>query len=263
MKKTTIFKVLGLLLLIIVASCSKEELIVNSPEGQSNLKSAVIPTNDELLPTVGCNEITFQLVAGKDVITPAGTVNFSLDGDWLNVCFSTVGTGWILDEVHFFIGLLEDVPVNAQNIPNPGHFPYSATGINSDSYCYDPIPSSVIPDCADEPVILVHAVVINPNAMQEETAWAYGCNTFADAPFNSKRWGYWDNCSCFECDEPETKYLTFKSIYLPEGAKSTTWPCLDYNYGIKPFSGGQWCASLGLVVPVDGAIYDLYSWEGL
>ncbi len=217
MKKTTIFKILGLLLLIIVASCSKEEFTFDSPDGQGNLKSSVMQTNNDLLPVVGCNEITYQLIAGQNLTSPAGTVSFKIEDGFLNVCFNT-NPGWVLQEVHFYIGLLEGVPVNSQNIPNPGHFPYSATGLNTETYCYPAIPASVIPPCEEHPVILVHAVVYNPTAMRGETAWGYGCKTFANAPFNSTRWGYWDDCSCFEfCEEPETKYLTIKTFYNNAG----------------------------------------------
>jgi len=249
MKKTTIFKVLGLLLLIIVASCSKEESIMDSPDGQSNLKSALTPTNDALLPITGCNEITFKLVAGKDVINPAGTVNFTWDDDYLYVCFNT-NSPWILDEVHFFVGLKEDVPLNSQGTPVPGHFPFYATGINAESYCYDPIPRSDIPDC---PVILIHAVVVNPIALNNETAWAYGCKTFKDG-FQTNRWGYFHDCYCFEdCEEPENKYLTFKSL-LKNSSGQDFYTFLtdgDMNYS------GSWCSDLGTVEPVDGAIYNL------
>ena len=251
MKKTTIFKVLGLLLLIIVASCSKEEF--DSSNGKSNLKSfkaAAVQTD--------CQDFSFQLIGGRDI--EVGMVNFSWDESktYLSVCFDAE-PGWIIQEVHFYIGTLEGIPDNPQGVPVPGHFPYSATGINASSYCYPDIAFADLekPDC---PVILVHVVVVNGD--RNETAWALGCKTFQDA-LGIKRWGFLDDCHCFgDCED----LLTFKSVYYPEGADGTNWTCLDFtNAGsLRPFPGSAgWCSSLGLVEPEDGALYYLYSYEGL
>ncbi len=233
MKKTTIFKVLGLLLLIIVASCSKEEF--DSSNGKSNLKTLVTTPTD-------CQDFSLQLIAGQNI--NVGMVSFTWDENKPTICFNTEN-GWMIQEVHFYIGDFANVPRNPQGVPVPGHFPYYATGLNTSSYCYPrEISLQNVPDC---PVILVHVVVIN--GLRNETAWAQGCKSFQEA-FGIKRWGYLDDCHCF-CKN----YLTLKAFYHPAGANSTTWTCL--SYGTHLFSGVEWCSNLGLVEPVDGVSYPL------
>lgn len=235
--KKQLFILVGLIILII-ASCSKEEseeLIVDSPKVQSNLKSLEVLT----LPDF-CNDspTVFELIAGQTM--DVGSVTIGNDEENLYITYETVD-GWMLDEIHLFIGDLSDVPVNKQNTPVPGHFPYKAEDINATSFTLE-IPLADIDSCF---VVLSHAAVVKDD--KDETAWGWDgdeFNNFEDA-FGITRWGYFGEYCKVECEESDPMYLTIKSFFK-DSTLTNYYTYLTSDELLSPYSSG-WCPNLGLL----------------
>jgi hypothetical protein len=191
--KNKLILLAGFILFLLISSC---EIIVDTPD-QSNLKS-----DEVIMPLNTCNTfeeafdisrwgffgdyciddgpVVFSLIAGQHIV--AGSVTLDNDADNLYVTYETTD-GWMLQEVHLFVGALADVPTNKQNIPVPGKFPYKDDEINSTSQMYV-IPLDGLSDCVS---VFAHAVVMKDG--QDETAWGADC----------------------------VKYLTFKSFTVQDG----------------------------------------------
>ena len=117
-----------------------------------------------------------QLYAGQNI--PVGEVNVWNDGTNLYVQFITEG-GWQLVETNLAVATsLEGIPQTGSGNPKVGKFPYKD----------DPDGTYEIPlawSAGTRLYIAAHAVVYNPCLDQEETAWAFYCNTWA---FPGRNW---------------------------------------------------------------------------
>ncbi len=242
MRKLRFIYLIGIFLFVI-SSCDKmDELIVDTPESSTNLKSFA-----------GCNDSPeiFELIAGKN--HNVGKVTVDNDQENLYVTYETVDD-WLIGEVHIYVGLEADVPLNKKGTPVPGHFPYSDEELNLSAYTYV-IPLSYLEglECF---AVIAHAVVFKEEMIEgemietdEETAWGCGDKNFKET-FGTTRWGCFGDYCLVDCIEEE-KYLTFK-----------TWTPNFERFGIlmdgeKLFTS-EWCWNLGIVIPEDGDSYDIF-----
>ena len=95
-----------------VSSLNEAEVLSDVMEGSqtSNFKC--------LGPQDVCGEYKFYpLIAGKKYY--AGAIMVYNDSENLYINF----WGWWLKETHLYVGTVENIPVNKQNIPVPGQFP--------------------------------------------------------------------------------------------------------------------------------------------
>lgn len=168
MKTKLGIKGLGILIVlfygIFVSSCTKEEPL-KAPESENyTLKSAADPQPDDMV----CD-----LIAGQTI--NVGQVVYSHVGNNLLVEYITTG-GWILSEVHFYVGNMEDFKGTCMNKKaiQIGKFPYSATDLNDPTHSFTFQLAGITPD-ADGFMVVAHAVVKKVNedgTIQEETAFA-------------------------------------------------------------------------------------------
>ena len=184
--KKTLFILAGLAFLAF-SSCTEDVEVIPDTSNRSNLKSLEVG-----IPADVCNETGFTLIAGQHM--NVGSVTVANDGENLYVNYETDGV-WMIQEIHFYIGALGDVPTNKKGVPVPGHFPYNMEGLNVTSLTFS-IPLSEIElgdGCPLDPLhVLAHAVVEKVNDdgnVQNETAWGDGgCNfedTFGTKPHPS------------------------------------------------------------------------------
>ena len=75
--------------------------------------------------------------------------------------------GWVLTEVHLYVGPLSDLPMNKKAV-QIGHFPYSEENLGGAETWSVSVPLPDGNDC----IIAAHAVVYNEELGMEETAWA-------------------------------------------------------------------------------------------
>lgn len=147
---------------MMVSSCTKEVAIDPESEQSSelSLKSVNIPAKDDVV----CN-----LIAGQSI--DVGKVVYSHIGDQLLVEYVTTGE-WILSEVHFYIGNMDDFKLTCMNKKGMqiGHFPYSISNLNSSTSSFSILLSDIVDPDPDGYLVIAHAVV--RNGKQEETAFA-------------------------------------------------------------------------------------------
>lgn len=133
---------------------------------------------------VGCQFAvdTFDIFAGQTI--PVGNLLVTNDEDSVYVTYQFTGD-WFIGGIHLYVGDLAGLPVNNQNTPVPGQFPYN--------YSYNPMVQSItiavplagLPACY---VIAAHAEahrIVDGTELQSETAWSFG-DPFA----GTSRWGW-------------------------------------------------------------------------
>ncbi|MBW8331881.1 MAG: hypothetical protein K0M40_07665 [Prolixibacteraceae bacterium] len=167
---------------IFISSCSKE-VTTDISESDLTLKSATIPQ---------AGDMVCDLIAGQTI--DVGKVVYSHDGNQFLVEFVTTG-GWILSEVHFYVGTLDEFQKTCmnKNAIQIGKFPYSAVDLNSTTHSLDPI-TLAIPAPEGGYMVVAHAVVKKVNedgTIQEETAFAkctYPLLITVKVTFESNKW---------------------------------------------------------------------------
>ncbi|MDP3914541.1 MAG: hypothetical protein Q8R96_12485 [Bacteroidota bacterium] len=166
MKTNLSFNKLGLVMVLFfstfIFSCTKE-MPVDGPESDLTLKSVAIPQPDDMV----CD-----LIAGQTI--NVGQVVYSHVGTNLLVEYVTTG-GWILSEVHFYIGNMANFMATCMNKDaiQIGKFPYSASNLNGTTHSFSvPLP---IPAPDGGYMVVAHAVVkkvADGLVVQKETAFA-------------------------------------------------------------------------------------------
>ena len=111
------------------------------------------------------------------------------------VSYTTTG-GWVLDEVHLYVGTYDEIPMSAGN-PQIGLFPYSDNTNGATTWSYTvPIPNET-DDCF---AIAAHAAVSllgnGGNVIQSETAWSDG------DPTNGSSWAMISEYCLCDTSEP-------------------------------------------------------------
>lgn len=129
------------------------------------------------------DEVLFDIYAGQNILV--GDLIVINDADSIYVTYN-LDSCWELSETQLFVGDLDDLPVNGQNVPIPGQFPYKDTHTGQLSSFSYAIPLAGLDSCF---VIAAHSTVNNycnfPNGGGEETGWSFG------DPFpNTNRWGW-------------------------------------------------------------------------
>ena len=207
--KTKILSELLSLLLIILASCSREVLnesltisgnplvtpvsldynmhIIKNYEFE-DLKKLTSARDDELISEIpagfgDCTRMVLEMTAGNYI--DAGDITVSDDKDYFYIIYATKG-GWTIDEIHLYLGIKENIPLNGSNVPFTGQFPIKETfPAGAEMVVFRIIKSNVTTDC---PVILANATV-SRSGQSGITAWGHGNKTFAGY-FDTKRWGF-------------------------------------------------------------------------
>jgi len=214
---------------VFLYSCTKED---NNDLADLNgaKKSLQIGT----FPDQFCNPEPKELclIAGQTI--NSGTVTMVNDEDNLYIKFATSGD-ILLKEVHVWIGDdLGNAPVNKQNTPVPGQFPYKMEKIDKSSVTLI-IPLTEVPD--DCFYILAHAALSNG-----ETAWGAVCDaemrwTFAEF-FDTNRWGFLAEYCPASCD-----IIALKLRYIdPADGKEKS----GIMSGADGFFKSDWCKLLGV-----------------
>jgi hypothetical protein len=183
-----------------VTSGTKSE-ISGVPE-LSVAKNGVAQT--ELMGRVFCSQESFDLIAGQTI--PAGIVIISNDQNNLLVTYQAEN-GWKIKEVHLYAGTMEDLPVNPQNIPVPGHFPINESFNPLVEQVTYEIPLQDLGECF---IVAAHAVVVKD--CREETAWGKGTLSF-ESELGIKRWG-WLISTCQQKCEGEELVIALKSYVV-------------------------------------------------
>lgn len=189
MKQKLNLKKLGIFIIlfmgIFISSCTKEDTFV-VPEtnlgSSENLKVATVPN------------MICDLIAGQNI--NVGQVMYSYDGGYLYVTYKTTSS-WMITEVHLFIGTQANFILNctSRKAVQIGHFPYSASNLNTSQYDFDPIAinASLHPKGIK---IVAHAIVKNES--QTETAFA-NCSNFK--PLIAVKSGFSSNLPPYACSE--------------------------------------------------------------
>ena len=225
MKRKEGFKVLGMIMVLffgtIILSCNKQE-IADIPDSNFSLKNGAIL--DEVC----------ELTAGQTI--NAGNVVYSRVNGNLMVTYIP-SNGWLLREVHLFVGCMDDFPINARSgAIKVGLFPYGDDDLSdADKWESDPIQ---LPDDCDDCIIAAHAVVYNESLGKEETAWA-NC-TFKPVIALKARFNV----------HPEGK--TYWTYGVTDGLSFVD-ECKDGN------ATGWWCDYLGYNPYVKDDVYQLQS----
>lgn len=148
----------------------------------SNWAMAVDYCTQECNPCVYVPHTT-TLFGGQTI--PVGTLTITNDADSLYVTYQLTGE-WYVKEVHLYVGPLNQMPVNSQNVPVPGQFPIKEAWphwIQTKTYAFS---LNGLPACY---VVAAHASVyhVGSNGMPDmwETAWGFG-DPFED----TERWGW-------------------------------------------------------------------------
>jgi len=198
-----------------------------------------------------CVEQSYDLFAGQ--IIYAGNVTVSNDDEFLYVTYLT-DEGWMLKEVHLYVGPIELFPVNKKKIPVPGHFPINEEYSSPEDLVTFTIALSEIPEC---PLIAAHAVVVKDG--MEETAWGFG-TSFDDLYQNVRvnRWGWVIDDYCVE-ECKEELILAVKS-WLWESYDCDNGTCYNTFWAVSSgelISSTDWCYFLGINYFTIGDIYAL------
>lgn len=154
----------------------------------------------------GCYE-EFTLYAGQHI--EAGSITVSNDNSTIYVTYQTTG-GWVLDDLHLYVGDLSGLPTNGGGNPQIGQFPYAVSDLNGTSYTFE-IPVDPNFECY---VIAAHAAVYleqNGQIVQSETAWGDG------NPSAGNSWAtYGDYCllDCCEYEVETYEYFAGQNISI-------------------------------------------------
>jgi len=209
---------LALLLNVFILSCNKEE-INNSIDSNLLLKNG----NLSLSPENILNEdVVCELTAGQFI--NSGNVIYEKVGENLVVTY-IASNGWLLKEVHLYVGTLEDFPTNKKAIQT-GHFPYFKEKLGGvDTWSFE-IPLSEL-NLDEHCIIAAHAVVYNAELEKEETAWS-NCEFKPIITAKVK----------FDERNAETEGLSYIDNFRNGEFKNAWCDYLGYNF-YKPGSGGD------------------------
>jgi hypothetical protein len=171
---TLIFLIFGT---FAISSCSKEavESPATTPQATARLSSAgnVSYTSYNSWPqsTLCGTPTVATFYAGQN--TNVGSVTISNSKDSVFVTYTTSG-GWVMGNVHLYVGALANVPLNGGGNPVIGNFPYT-TNLNSmGNLVTFAFPESAFSSCF---IVAAHAdvyKVVNGAVVQTETAWGGG-----------------------------------------------------------------------------------------
>lgn len=135
---------------------------------------------------------SYELYGGQTILV--GNLLVTNDQDSLTITYQTTGD-WYIGKIHVYVGAYSGMPVNGQNTPIPGQFPYSETYNPYTQTATIRVALTDLPPCY---VIAAHAEVhkvVNGVEVQEETAWSFG------TPFqDTDRWG-WTSDYCTQVCE--------------------------------------------------------------
>lgn len=161
---------------------------------QMNESGSWATYSEYCLMDCGCDieTISFDIFGGQTI--PAGTLDVTNDDENLYVTYNLSGN-WYTGQTHLYVGSPDGLPVNGQNTPIPGQFPYSVHhDPMTQSYTYT-IPLSTLPPCY---IIAAHSELhlldANGNEIQEETGWSFG----TEFP-GSDRWGWYSEYCTQTC----------------------------------------------------------------
>ncbi len=156
-----------------LVGCQKMSDPVTSTVSPAPINASTDVSTSQIVVTNAC----VPLLAGQTI--NVGQVCSEVVGSDLVVTYAvTPGNGWSLTEYHLWAGIkLEDMPQNSQGQPQPGQFPYKATGLDANTTTvvvriplialgYDPAKV-----CGASAIIVSHAVVKNG---KKETAYGAG-----------------------------------------------------------------------------------------
>jgi len=126
----------------------------------------------------GSDDQCFTLFVGQTI--DAGTVCATVNGDDLDVTYTTTG-GWELTEIHLWVGNnIADLPQTRKGNPIPGQFPFASGDITGTTSYTVSIPLSELGfSCPDyqEYLVAAHAAVrkaLDDGTVQTETGWSDG-----------------------------------------------------------------------------------------
>ena len=140
---------------ISISSCTKEEpALLSEAESSSDLmlKNGTIAQGTDLME---CDLIGGQHINVGKVITSHDEMN-------IYVTYLTTG-GWVLSELHLYVGTLAGLPKSKGGGIQIGHFPYSAKNLKGITTYTIEIPIAEVSKDANGYTIAAHAVVINGN----------------------------------------------------------------------------------------------------
>ncbi|MCH2489818.1 MAG: hypothetical protein MK211_06675 [Flavobacteriales bacterium] len=151
------------LLIALCIGCSPEQETLEATDANFIIEIGGDTTSDP-------NSTIYQtdLMAGQHTL--AGIVNISEDNGSTTVSYITEGD-WEIEEIHLFVGPLEDLPTNGGGNPKIGRFPYKATYPAGTTDAPITVPGIAPGDCV---YVAAHAVVVNTVTGDEETAWGAG-----------------------------------------------------------------------------------------
>ncbi|MEA1898615.1 MAG: hypothetical protein U9N53_13225 [Bacteroidota bacterium] len=200
-----------------------------------------------------CGEQSYDLFAGQTI--NVGNLMVSNDDEFIYVTYLT-DEGWMLKEIHLYVGPIKFFPVTKSKIPVPGQFPIKEEYLTPEKLVTFTIPLSEIPEC---PLIAAHAVVVKDG--MEETAWGFG-TSFDDfySDFRVKKWGWVINDYCVE-ECQEELILSVKSWVLEPYACDDT-ICYNSFFAVSSgelISSSDWCYFLGIRYFSIGDIYPFIS----
>jgi hypothetical protein len=213
-------KKLGVIVVVLMStfifSCKDGGLLI-VPDPDLTLKNGDVEVKDNVC----------ELTAGQYI--DAGHIVYSKVGENLVVTY-VAGNGWMLTEVHLYVGTVEGLPRNKTAI-QIGHFPYSNENLGGvETWAF------TVPLAGLDPVnciIAAHAIVYNASLSKEETAWA--------------------NCTFSPAIIVKTKFAPEPTGFAVTKGESY----IDYFRGGT--ETGHWCDRLGYNFYDDGDEYSLYS----
>ena len=139
--------------------------------------------------------VNFELFGGQTI--PVGNLIVTNDAENLYITYDG-NNGWQFATVQLYVGGLSGLPVNKQNTPVPGSFPFKNESTSLRDNVSFTIPLSSLPLCY---VIAAHGEANLTNAsgeiIQSETSWSFG----TQFP-NTNRWGWYSSYCTQFCNNP-------------------------------------------------------------
>lgn len=170
--KTTIRSLFAILtvfsILISFASCRQdEEVLITAPNTGTPMFKTIAD-----MPEYCGTPLQVDLLAGQTIL--AGNVLVANDANNLYVTYTTTD-GWLMKEIHLYVGSSAGLPVNKAGNPTIGLFPYNMT--------FNPYVATytfVLPlaDFPDLMTIAAHAALVkldgSGNVVDSQTGWGNG-----------------------------------------------------------------------------------------
>jgi hypothetical protein len=216
------------------------------------------------------------LYAGQTI--DAGTVCSSVNGDNLDVTFTTTG-GWELEEAHLWVGTqLSDMPQTKKGNPKIGNFPYNSGDISgSTSHTFSVSLAGLDFSCPGDDVtylLAAHAALRKDNGdgtFQTETGWGDGPNIV-----DRGSWATYTevtlSCDCDGGGPPNASCETAYATSLSGGAAGSddtsscffsTAQCPDTNDdGVLETIGNNWGWQLGPIEAGTVETFNLHAGAG-